>query len=160
MMRKAYFDDKNYLLRTHVILQEIKKYGGNKGYLEARKLLLVAWLACKEGEAGNTAMFPSLSSYNYLLLNLEKWKTENQKIYYFSNVTSIDNVLGFYPNYREHGYFFSVPYELIMKKTPHQTHVAVEKYILEQKQIQNGFWDDEEWGEVEEDDDFDLWHLH
>ena len=128
-----YFDDKDYMFRTHVILQDIKKYGGTKVFLEARKILLVAWLACSEGE--HNPQFPSLNSFDYLLRNLEDIKSDSQKRYHYGNMTSLRETLGYYPHYVGNGYYFSIPYCILKDKTPQQIQVNIEKYILTERRF-------------------------
>ena len=154
MKRHMYFDNKDYLLRTHAILQEIKRYGGNKVYLEARKLLLVAWLSCREGDR----LFLPMISYEWLLRNLESINKHSQKLYHFSSVEKLHNLLSFTPPiYEEHGgYFFAIPYNCIINKTPHQAHLATEKYIMQERERIREFedWEDDDMlAEVEEEDD-------
>jgi hypothetical protein len=161
--KKMFYDDRDFMLRTHVVLQEIKRYGGTKVFLEARKLLLVAWLACREGENGNP-QFPALQSYYYTLTNLENYKTANQKTYHYGNLTSLREALGYYPHYNGgKGFFFSVPYSLFMDKTTHQILVNLENYfILERRRHlesmieEEADWDDDIlWAAQEEEEEID-----
>lgn len=167
MIRHMYFDTKDYMLRTHVILQEIKRFGGTKVYLEARKLLLVAWLACKEGQG--IPGFPTFVSYSATLNNLENVNTRSKKLLHFSSVERIRVLLSFYPDHFTNGYFFTIPYKTFMNKTIHQAHVNVENFILEEKRKFNEELNNEfpmpeppridhrfdEWDGWDDDDDWD-----
>lgn len=67
-MKEVYFDYKDCLLRTHVLLQEIKKIAGNKAYLHARKRLAQLYVLCKYGPS-----YPTLYVYKIIMERAEAY---------------------------------------------------------------------------------------
>ena len=65
-MKEVYFDYKDCLLRTHVLLQEIKEIAGNKAYLHARKRLAQLYVLCKYGPS-----YPTLDVYKMMMAKAE-----------------------------------------------------------------------------------------
>ena len=67
-MKEVYFDYKDCLLRTHVLLQEIKEIAGNKAYLHARKRLAQLYVLCKYGPS-----YPNLDVYKLIMERTEAY---------------------------------------------------------------------------------------
>ena len=65
-MKEVYFDYKDCLLRTHVLLQEIKEIAGNKAYLHARKRLAQLYVLCKYGPS-----YPDMDVYKMMMAKTE-----------------------------------------------------------------------------------------
>ena len=69
-MKEVYFDYKDCLLRTHVLLQEIKEIAGNKAYLHARKRLAQLYVLCKYGPS-----YPAMGVYKMMMARAELYMT-------------------------------------------------------------------------------------
>lgn len=67
-MKEVYFDYKDCLLRTHVLLQEIKEIAGNKAYLHARKRLAQLYVLCKYSPS-----YPNLDVYKLIMERTEAY---------------------------------------------------------------------------------------
>ena len=69
-MKEVYFDYKDCLLRTHVLLQEIKEIAGIKAYLHARKRLAELYVLCKYGPS-----YPYMDVYKQMMVKTELYMT-------------------------------------------------------------------------------------
>jgi hypothetical protein len=147
-MKEMYFDYKDCMLRTHVALQQIKKIAGNKLYLYTRKRLAELYVLCKYGPE-----YPTMDSFKYTVVNLEKYLKCLEVFKTPINIHEIDKILCYNTDDSwEPAYWFGVPVKTVENMNLYQFSKFIEDY-------KNKMEDDDEWDEVDEffEEDGELW---
>jgi hypothetical protein len=145
-MKETYFDFKNCLLRTHVLLQDIKKMEGIKTFLTARKLLAEFYIMCKMSWD-----FLDMYSFDYFLKKTENYvhnadiKNEHIKI------DDIKRCLGFIMFSCPSAIWWNIPMDVVDKLTLYQFTLYLENKMTEQIiEEEEALFD---MPEIDEDDD-------
>lgn len=150
-MKETYFDFKNCLLRTHVLLQDIKKMEGIKTFLTARKLLAEFYIMCKMSWD-----FLDMYSFDYFLKKTENYvhnadiKNEHIKI------DDIKRCLGFIMFSCPSATWWNIPMDVVDKLTLYQFTLYLENRMTEQIiEEEEALFDmpEDEMLEIDEDDD-------
>jgi hypothetical protein len=146
-MKETYFDFKNCLLRTHILLQDIKKMEGIKTFLTARKLLAEFYIMCKMSWD-----FLDMYSFDYFLKKTENYvhnadiKNEHIKI------DDIKRCLGFIIPSHWPAIWWNIPMDVVDKLTLYQFTLYLENKMTEMIIEEETFFD---MPEIDEDDDMD-----
>ena len=145
-MKEMYFDYNDYLLKTHLILQNVKRIGGVHVYTYARYKLAQLYILTKYSQIVLPSDFTgAVNRLGYVAINLRRdqhsplYKTKLYK-------KDIDDALWYFPT---SGYWYGFPMDLIKGKSLSETVNQAIKYGMEYNEENDDDWDD--WN-IDEDD--------
>ena len=125
-MKETYFDFKNCLLRTHILLQDIKKMEGTKTFLTARKLLAEFYIMCKMSWD-----YLDMYAFDYHLEKTEKYvhnaNIKNEHI----KIDDIKRCLGFIMFSCPSATWWNIPMDVVDKLTLYQFTLYLENKMTE-----------------------------
>ena len=125
-MKETYFDFKNCLLRTHVLLQDIKKMEGTKTFLIARKLLAEFYIMCKMSWD-----YLDMYAFDYHLEKTEKYvhnaNIKNEHI----KIDDIKRCLGFIMFSYPSATWCNIPMDVVDQLTLYQFTLYLENKMTE-----------------------------
>lgn len=147
-MKETYFDFKNCLLRTHVLLQDIKKMEGTKTFLTARKLLAEFYIMCKMSWD-----YLDMYAFDYHLEKTEKYvhnaNIKNEHI----KIDDIKRCLGFIMFSYPSATWCNIPMDVVDQLTLYQFTLYLENKMTEMIIEEEELFD---MPEIDDDDEDDM----